>query len=118
MNVGNPIPWGRRKRWSIFFLKNERKYFIFSLFSAQASTPSPGHNFPSLRPGLGKSKAQNSGLRPPGWSFEMPRGPGFDFENCALGRGCRQQMLIGEKVVNALSFVLNLNVPSMYAVLK
>jgi hypothetical protein len=34
MTVGNPIPWGRRKRWLIFFLTFEGNYFIFSLFLA------------------------------------------------------------------------------------
>jgi hypothetical protein len=35
MTVGNPIPWGRRKRWSIFFcLTSEGKHFIFSVFGA------------------------------------------------------------------------------------
>ena len=34
MTVGNPIPWGRRKRCSIFFLMFEGNYFIFSLFPA------------------------------------------------------------------------------------
>ena len=34
MTVGNPIPWGRRKRCSIFFLLNERKYLIFLVFGA------------------------------------------------------------------------------------
>ena len=34
MTVENPIPWGWRKRWSIFFLMFEGNYFVFSVFPA------------------------------------------------------------------------------------
>jgi hypothetical protein len=34
MTVGNPIPWGRRKRCSMFFQINDGKYFIIPLFGA------------------------------------------------------------------------------------
>ena len=79
---------GSAGRFFFRCLKETTLFFCF--FLRKPTPPAQGPMFPSLRPGLGKSKAQNYGLRPPPGAFEMPRGLGFDFENCALGRGCRQ----------------------------
>ena len=86
MTVGNPKPWGRRSPCRFFFWK---KSGVFA-FARANPTPTPqgpisqvsAQESADLRP-----RTTACGL-PPGPSV-MPTGLGFDFGNCALGRGCR-----------------------------
>ena len=106
----------------VFFLK---KSSCFRLSARQPDTHTPGPNFPSLRPGVGRPTAQNYGLRPPPWAFGDADWPGLWLWKLCPGawvsggfwRAVEVEVwwLLDEKVVNVLSFVLNLYV-CMYVV--
>ena len=50
MTVGNPIPWGRRKRWSIFFSENLTKMLNFFGFWRVSRHPHPRAQFSKSPP--------------------------------------------------------------------
>ena len=81
---------GARRAAQIFSLKNDRNLKFL------------------LAPGLGKSEAQTYGLRPPPLASEMPRGPAWTLKIVPWAGGVGSWWLIGEKVVNVLSFDSNL----------
>ena len=87
MTVGNPIPWGRRKRWSIFFSENLTKMLNFFGFWRVSRHPHPRAQFskspprprqikgPELRPAastLGLWNASWPGL----WLWKLCPGAG------------------------------------------
>jgi hypothetical protein len=70
--------------------------------------PQPMAQCFQVAPGLGKSKAQTYGLRPPPWASEMPRGPAWTLKIVPWAGGVGSKCWLVEKVVNVLSFVSNL----------
>ena len=80
---------------------------FFSFWRAYPTPPAHGPIF-QVAPGLGKSEAQTYGLRPPPLASEMPRGPAWTLKIVPWAGGVGSWWLIGEKVVNVLSFDSNL----------
>jgi hypothetical protein len=107
MTVGNPIPWGCPEGCSIFFSEKWPKLEILAFWRVSRH-PQPMAQCFQVAPGLGKSEAQNYGLRPPPWASEMPRGPAWTLKIVPWAGGVGSWWLIGEKVVNVLSFDSNL----------